>query len=167
MYVCYYSKNLFNWPRLGSRLVIDNVATCVGFSFLQFLCSVIGFRAGAFPYKKQNTSALCHEPGEPENQYTHCPIDLDSASTRRRALSPTAAFHSFARSRSLSLSFSLSLLCLSCAVASSPTRGILHGPNMCDIYNVSGERWSEGQRERERVRKWEGRERVKSCLLKL
>lgn len=104
IYVCYYSKNLFNWPRLGSRLVIDNVATCVGFSFLQFLCSVIGFRAGAFPYKKQNTSALCHEPGEPENQYTHCPIDLDSASTRRRALSPTAAFHSFARSRSLSLS---------------------------------------------------------------
>lgn len=104
MYICYYSKNLFNWPRLGSRLVIDNVATCVGFSFLQFLCSVIGFRAGAFPYKKQNTSALCHEPGEPENQYTHCPIDLDSASTRRRALSPTAAFHSFARSRSLSLS---------------------------------------------------------------
>lgn len=110
MYVCYYSKNLFNWPRLGSRLVIDNVATCVGFSFLQFLCSVIGFRAGAFPYKKQNTSALCHEPGEPENQYTHCPIDLDSASTRRRALSPTAAFHSFARSRSLFQSFSLAPL---------------------------------------------------------
>lgn len=138
MYVCYYKKNLFNWPRLGSRLVIDNVATCVGFSFLQFLCSVIGFRAGAFPYKKQNTSALCHEPGEPENQYTHCSIDLDSASTRRRALSPTRS-HAFA----------LSLLRLSCAVASSPTRGILHGPNMCDIYNVSGERWSEGQRERE------------------
>lgn len=148
MYVCYYSKNLFNWPRLGSRLVIDNVATCVGFSFLQFLCSVIGFRAGAFPYKKQNTSALCHEPGEPENQYTHCPIDLDSASTRRRALSPTAAFHSFARSRSLSLSFSVILSCASLAPSHHHPRAASCMGRICVTFTMSVER--DGVRDRER-----------------
>lgn len=72
LYILYFFRiYLFNWLRFAT-FVIDNVA-----DFLLQFSTVIGFRAGAFPLfasgekMNKNTSALCHEPGEPENQYTH------------------------------------------------------------------------------------------------
>lgn len=62
---------MFNWLRFAT-FVIDNVAdfSCSfpqlsGFVQALFRCSHLGNKMN------KNTSALCHEPGEPENQYTH------------------------------------------------------------------------------------------------